>query len=154
MNPEDLILALDFDGTCVEHRNPPEVGHEIGAAPYLKILSDSGVRIILWTMRSEGYIGLNNPVQPYDALGPALAWFHQHQIKLWGINQNRDQLWTKSPKVHAHMILDDTTFGCPLVRPEGRRPYVDWSVAGPGLLVWARLSEIAHRDDNQVEVGA
>jgi len=140
MNPEDLILAIDFDGTCVEHRNPPEIGREIGAAPYLKLLSDSGVRIILWTMRSEGYTGLNNPVEPYDALTPALAWFHRHQIRLWGINQNRDQLWTKSPKVHAHMILDDTAFGCPLVKPAGRPPYVDWSVAGPALLAWAGLS--------------
>jgi hypothetical protein len=140
MNAESLILAIDFDGTCVEHMNPPEVGNEIGAAPYLKTLSDAGVKIILWTMRSEGYVGLNNPAQPYDALAPALGWFHQHRIKLWGINQNGEQLWTQSPKVYAHMILDDTALGCPLVRPKGKPPYVDWSVAGPSLLAWAGLS--------------
>lgn len=28
-NPEDMILALDFDGTCVEHVNPPAIGNEI-----------------------------------------------------------------------------------------------------------------------------
>jgi hypothetical protein len=146
MNPKDLILALDFDGTCVAYRTPPAVGPEIGAAPYLKLLSDAGVKIILWTMRSEGYTGLNNPTDPYDALGPALAWFSEHGIKLWGINVNLEQSWTQSPKVHAHMILDDTAFGCPLIRPEEGRPYVDWSVAGPGLLAWAglRVPELNH----------
>ena len=139
-NPEDLILALDFDGTCVEHMNPPAIGKEIGAAPYLKALSDAGVKIIVWTMRSEGYTGLNKPTEPFDAIGPALAWFHQHQIKIWGVNQNHEQSWTKSPKAYAHMVLDDTAFGCPLIYPEGRRPHVDWSIAGPGLLAWAGLS--------------
>jgi hypothetical protein len=94
-------------------------------------------------MRSEVYTGLNHPAQPYDALAPALGWFHRHQIELWGINQNRDQLWTKSTKVYAHLLVDDIAFGCPLVRPEGRRPYVDWTVVGPGLLAWAGLSKIA-----------
>jgi hypothetical protein len=132
-----LILALDFDGTCVEHVNPPAIGAEIGAAPYLKKLSDSGVKLILWTMRSQGYTGLNHPAEPYDALAPALAWFQKHQIELWGINQNSEQAWTKSPKVYAHLILDDSAFGCPLVRPEGRRPYVDWQEVGSALLAWA-----------------
>jgi hypothetical protein len=140
MKTQDLILALDFDGTCVEHANPPAVGPEIGAAPYLKKLSDAGIRIILWTMRSEGYTGLNNPSPPFDALEPALAWFHKHDIKLWAINQNHEQSWSKSPKVHAHLILDDTAFGCPLVRPAGRRPYVKWDEVGPLLLDWAGLT--------------
>ncbi len=142
LDPRELILALDFDGTCVEACNPPEIGREIGAAPYLKALSDAGVKIILWTMRSDGYTGLNNPKPPYDALAPALIWFHQHQIKLWAINENKEQVWTKSPKVHAHLVLDDTAFGCPLVRPEGKRAYVDWSVTGPGLLAWAGLPSL------------
>jgi hypothetical protein len=139
MKTPALILALDFDGTCVEHANPPEVGAEIGAAPYLKAISDAGIKIILWTMRSEGYTGLNNPSSPFDALAPALAWFHRHGIKIWAINQNHEQAWSKSPKVHAHLLLDDTAFGCPLVRPQGRRPYVDWDEVGPKLLDWAGL---------------
>ena len=141
MKTGDLILALDFDGTCVEHANPPAIGAEIGAAPYLKALSDAGVKMILWTMRSEGYTGLNNPGAPHDALAPALSWFQKHQIKLWGINQNHDQAWTQSPKVYAHLVLDDTALGCPLVRVEGRRPYVDWKQAGPALFAWAGLPE-------------
>ena len=30
-----MILAIDFDGTCVKHKFP-EIGEEIGATPILK----------------------------------------------------------------------------------------------------------------------
>lgn len=45
-----MIIAVDFDGTCVTHEY---VGKEIGAAEVLKELTDKGHKIILFTMRSH-----------------------------------------------------------------------------------------------------
>jgi hydroxymethylpyrimidine pyrophosphatase-like HAD family hydrolase len=47
-----MIVAVDFDGTCVTHEFP-RVGEEIGAAEVLKELTDKGHKIILFTMRSH-----------------------------------------------------------------------------------------------------
>ena len=51
-NFNELIIAVDFDGTCVTHEYP-DIGRDIGAAPVLKRLVESGVRLILWTMRQS-----------------------------------------------------------------------------------------------------
>ena len=46
------IIAVDFDGTCVEH-DYPAVGMEVeGAVEVLRALVKQGHRIILYTMRS------------------------------------------------------------------------------------------------------
>lgn len=47
-----MIIAVDFDGTCVTHEFP-EVGKDIGAVPVLKELVKKGHKIILYTMRSH-----------------------------------------------------------------------------------------------------
>ena len=46
-----MIIAVDFDGTCVSHEYP-KVGKDIGAVPVLKALVEIGHKIILNTMRS------------------------------------------------------------------------------------------------------
>ena len=47
-----MVIAIDFDGTCVTH-DFPAVGKDIGAVPVLKMLVDSGHQLILYTMRSD-----------------------------------------------------------------------------------------------------
>lgn len=47
-----MIIAVDFDGTCVTHEFP-KVGKDIGAVPVLKKLIEKGHKIILYTMRSH-----------------------------------------------------------------------------------------------------
>jgi predicted mannosyl-3-phosphoglycerate phosphatase (HAD superfamily) len=49
-----MIIAVDFDGTCVTHEYP-RIGRDIGAAPVLKRLTDAGHKLILWTMRSTAF---------------------------------------------------------------------------------------------------
>ena len=114
-----LIVAVDFDGTCVEDRFP-RVGADIGAAPVLGRLAAGGARIILHTMRSD----LRSPVSDEpgivtsggDYLSDALAWFESRGIPLWGVNSNPEQSgWTSSPKPFAHVYVDDRALGCPLV---------------------------------------
>ena len=49
---QTYTIAVDFDGTCVEH-DYPEVGLDVeGAVETLKELQSRGHRIILYTMRS------------------------------------------------------------------------------------------------------
>lgn len=45
-----MIIAVDFDGTCVTH-DFPRVGKDIGAVPVLKELVECGHKLILHTMR-------------------------------------------------------------------------------------------------------
>ena len=116
-----MIIAVDFDGTCVTHEFP-YVGKEIGAAEVLKELTDKGHKIILFTMRSHqldgaketeefGY-GKTEPEKlPSDGLQDAIDWFKKHDIPLFGVNENPTQKdWTSSPKPYAHIYIDDAAF--------------------------------------------
>ena len=112
-----MIIAVDFDGTCTTH-NFPRVGEEIGAGEVLRELVGKGHQIILNTMRSG------------EELEHAVEWFRINQIPLFGINENPQQkAWTKSPKVYAHMYIDDAALGCPVKEDKklSTRPFVDWA---------------------------
>jgi len=114
-----MIIAVDFDGTCVTHEFP-EVGQDIGAQKVLKRLVEHGHLIILWTMRSNGQ------EYPY-VLVDAVQWFMDNDIPLRGINKNPTQSWSDSPKAYANLYIDDAALGCPLRHDEASdRPYVDW----------------------------
>ena len=118
-----MIIAVDFDGTCVTHEFP-FIGKEIGAVPVLKELVAKGHKLILFTMRDdkEGKPDENHLTQ-------AIQWFEQHDIKLWGVQANPTQKhWTKSPKAYAELYIDYAALGCPLViEPDVERPFVDWA---------------------------
>lgn len=111
-----MIIAVDFDGTCVTHEYP-KVGRYIGAEPVLKELVSNGHKLVLWTMRSEDY------------LTDAVNWFKQHNIPLFGVNRNPEQgRWTTSPKAYAQLYIDDAALGIPLVHGlAGERAFVDWT---------------------------
>ena len=111
-----MIIAIDFDGTCVTHEYP-NVGKDINAIPVLKNIVNKGHKIILYTMRHG------------KELQDAVEWFVNNNISLYGINENPTQkAWTKSPKIYAHIYIDDAALGCPLVFNEeySDRPYVNW----------------------------
>jgi hypothetical protein len=140
---DTLIIAVDFDGTIVEHEFP-EIGPVVpGAFEWLRRWQAAGARLILWTMRSDGRTPdgsrANGPV-----LSEAVELCRANGVQFWGVNCNPDQAaWTKSPKAYAHIYVDDAALGCPLVagsRPDSR-PAVDWAKVGPAVL--ARLTEVA-----------
>ena len=111
-----MYIAIDFDGTCVTH-DYPRIGKEIGATEVLKRLVEAGHKLILNTMRSD------------KELQDAVNWFKKNGSELYGVNENPAQKrWTNSPKVYAHMYIDDAALGCPLINaPElSNRPFVDW----------------------------
>ncbi len=112
-----MIIAVDFDGTCVEH-DYPAIGIDVeGAADTLRALTARGHRLILYSMRSG------------DKLAKAERWFKERNIELWGVNNNPEQKeWTESPKVFAHIYIDDAALGCPIMFIDGvHRPVVNWA---------------------------
>ncbi len=117
-----LTIAVDFDGTCVEHKFP-EIGEDIGAVPVLKELVSKGHKLILYTMRSD------QPERKY--LSEAIQWFVDNKIELYSAQVNPSQdAWTSSPKCYADLYIDDAAVGVPLSYPvedDGLgRGYVNW----------------------------
>lgn len=111
-----MIIAIDFDGTCVAHEYP-EIGRDIGAVPVLKEMIKEGHQLILFTMRGG------------TCLYKAVQWFNDNDIELYGVNTNPTQSeWTDSPKAYAELYIDDAALNVPLVRmaKTGERDYVDW----------------------------
>lgn len=127
-----MVIAIDFDGTCVTH-DFPRVGKDIGAVPVLRELVAAGHQLILFTMRSD----IENPtgddpdlyLEPGNYLTDALEWFERNSIPLYGVQTNPTQSsWTTSPKAYAQLYIDDAALGCPLSVLPGTsaRPFVDW----------------------------
>jgi hypothetical protein len=114
---KNMLIGIDFDGTCVTHEYP-RVGKDIGAVPVLKKIVEAGHTLVLNTMRGN----------PETDLGAAIKWFSDNGIRLHCINCAPGQKdWTASPKVYAHVYIDDAALGCPLIYDEPYRPYVDWA---------------------------
>ena len=124
-----MLIAIDFDQTCVIDGYPGIGPDNPGAADWLRKWVDAGAQLILWTMRS---LQLRAGCDPLTC---AVQWFAQHDIPLYGVNENPAQAdWTSSPKAHADIYIDDRAFGCPLRRAENGRLVVDWDVVGPAVL--------------------
>lgn len=120
---KNLIICVDFDGTCVTHEYP-NIGKEIGATEVLKQLTDKGHKLILFTMRSG------------KELQDAINWFEERNIPLFGINENPEQhTWTSSPKPYANLYIDDAAFGCPIKynRILSDRIFVNWDIIKTSL---------------------
>lgn len=120
-----FTLAVDFDGTVVEHQFP-RVGPDIPFAAHClrQLVDEHGIRIVLWTCRSGTY------------LDDAVRWFAERDIPLWGVNANLEQhAWSSSPKAFAHLYVDDMALGVPLLPAvAGRRRAVDWQSAIAGIV--------------------
>ena len=114
-----MIIAVDFDGTVVEHKYP-EVGNDVPyAEEVLNKLIKNNHQLILFTMRSG------------KELQDAVDWYKEKNIPLYGINTNPTQKnWTQSPKAYAQLYIDDAGLGCPLLpgKTLADRAYVDWKM--------------------------
>ena len=128
-----MFVAIDFDGTIVEHAYP-ELGRPVpGAIEWLKKFQATEAKLILWTMRSDGS-------EDGDTLTAAIEFCRGHGVEFDFINEN-PQTWTSSTKVFAQVYIDDTAFGCPLVKNPimARKPYVDWEQVGPEVMKMIRV---------------
>lgn len=98
-----MIIAVDFDGTIVEHKYP-EIGKEIPfATATLKMLIKERHRIILWTVR-KGRL-----------LDEAVAWCKERGVEFYAVNKNYPEETVSEGggycKVDAELFIDDKNLG-------------------------------------------
>lgn len=91
-------IALDFDGTVVEHEFP-EIGKPKDfIIEWVKKRQNEGSKILLWTCRED-----------YDErkyLTEAVEYCKSIGIELYGVNENPDVEFGKR-KIYADIYLDD-----------------------------------------------
>jgi len=99
-----MIIAVDFDGTIVQHRYP-EIGNEIPfATQTLKMLIDDGHRLILWSVR-EGQL-----------LEDAVEWCRKRGVEFYAVNKDFPEEDVEknihfSRKLKADVWIDDRNVG-------------------------------------------
>lgn len=98
-----MIIAVDFDGTIVEHCYP-KIGTEIPfATATLKMLVKEKHRLILWTVR-EGYL-----------LKEAVDWCRERGVEFYAVNRDYPEEVTThtgfSRKIKADIFIDDRNLG-------------------------------------------
>ncbi|WP_072542371.1 BT0820 family HAD-type phosphatase [Bacteroides mediterraneensis] len=98
-----MIIAVDFDGTIVEHRYP-EIGKEIPfAIDTLKMLQKEGHRLILWSVRED------------ELLNEAVEFCRQRGLEFYAVNTNYPEEQTGhqyfSRKLKADVFIDDRNVG-------------------------------------------
>ena len=99
-----MIIAIDFDGTLVEHKYP-EIGREIPFAfETLRRLQQDKHRLILWTV-SEGRL-----------LDEALAFCRERGIEFYAVNRDYPEEEKGanrhySRKLKADLFIDDRNLG-------------------------------------------
>lgn len=98
-----MTIAVDFDGTIVEHRYP-KIGEEIPfATETLKILAQERHKLILWTVR-EG-----------ELLEEAIEWCRQRGVFFYSVNKDYPEEEKShngfSRKLKADLFIDDRNLG-------------------------------------------
>ncbi len=97
-----IKIAVDFDGTIVEHEYP-EIGKEmLFAFLTLKELNKKGARLILWTFRSG------------KELDEAVEFCRKNGVEFYAVNKNYPEEVmndTVSRKIDADIFIDDRNLG-------------------------------------------
>lgn len=114
-NSSPKIIAVDFDGTIVEHAYP-KIGKEmLFAFATLKALQAKGHKLILWTIRT-GHL-----------LDEAVEYCRQNGVEFYAVNKNfPDEEWTPDTprKLNADIFIDDRNIG--------------------GFLGWSKIWQMLH----------
>ena len=97
-----MKIAVDFDGTIVEHRYP-NLGKEIPFAfESLKLIQNQGHDLILWTYRSG------------KELEEAVEFCRAKGLEFYAVNKNYpEEIFDESisRKIYADIYIDDRNFG-------------------------------------------
>ncbi len=100
-----MIIAVDFDGTIVEHRYPAIGPEKEGAIDTLKLLSREGNKLILFTVRDG------------ELLDQAVEFCRRRGLEFFAVNSNTPQnellpgMKPAGGKVSADVYIDDRNLG-------------------------------------------
>ncbi len=122
-NLDAKVLAIDFDGTVVEHAYP-DIGREVPfATQTLKALQKQGHKLILWTYRSG------------KELDEAVEYCRSKGVEFYAINCNHPgETYVEgemSRKILADIYIDDRNIG--------------------GLISWGEIYHIISGDLSEYE---
>ncbi len=115
LNTEGKIIAIDFDGTVVEHKYPAIGKEMLFAFATIKALQAKGHRLILWTFRAGG------------PLEEAVEYCKSKGVEFYAVNKNYPEEVmddTISRKINADIFVDDRNVG--------------------GFLGWSEVWQILH----------
>ena len=98
-----MVIAVDFDGTIVEHKYP-EIGDELPfATSTLRMLAQQQHRLILWTVRRG------------KLLDEAVEWCRQRGVEFYAVNKNFPEENVENNgcycKINADIFIDDRNLG-------------------------------------------
>ena len=98
-----MIIAVDFDGTIVEHKYP-EIGEELPfATSTLRMLAQQRHRLILWTVRRG------------KLLDEAVEWCRKRGVEFYAVNKNFPEEILDAGncygKINADLFIDDLNLG-------------------------------------------
>jgi hydroxymethylpyrimidine pyrophosphatase-like HAD family hydrolase len=120
LSENSKVIAVDFDGTIVEHRYP-EIGKEmLFAFATLKALQQKGHKLILWTIRTG------------EMLEEAVEYCKKNGVEFYSVNKNypEEQLDNKtSRKLNADIFIDDRNLG--------------------GFIGWSEVWQMLHPDGKE-----
>lgn len=106
-----MIIAIDFDGTIVDHAFPEIGSMKLYAPTVIKKLKEEGHKIILWTCRNDEDPANNGR----KVLTEAVEFCKSHGIIFDAVNANIPDLsFSPTPKVYADLYLDDRALGAPM----------------------------------------
>jgi hypothetical protein len=97
-----LKIAVDFDGTIVDHEYPLIGKEKLFAFQTLKEIEKLGARLILWTFRAG------------KELDEAVEFCKKNGIEFYAVNKNYpEELFdeTVSRKIDADIYIDDKNIG-------------------------------------------
>ena len=116
-----MIIAVDFDGTIVEHEYPKIGKVKLFAFETLKELQKQNNRLILWTYRSG------------RELEEAVDYCKKNGIEFYAVNKSYPEEIideeTTSRKINADVFIDDRNVG--------------------GFLGWSKIWQILNKDTQE-----
>lgn len=98
----NIKIAVDFDGTIVDHEYPKIGREKLFAFRTLKELEKKGARLIMWTFRTG------------KELDEAVEYCKQNGIEFYAVNRNYpEEVFDDSisRKIDADLFIDDKNLG-------------------------------------------
>ncbi|MCW3076570.1 MAG: hydrolase [Bacteroidetes bacterium] len=102
LSADSKVIAVDFDGTIVEHKYPAIGKEMLFAFATLKALQQKGHKLILWTFRAG------------NTLQDAVEYCRKNGIEFYAVNKNYpEEIYDEniSRKINADIFIDDRNVG-------------------------------------------